>query len=157
MISLRQGAFDPWNEVEAYQDKAFGRKGTYGATATFVGTMRDFNEGARVCRMNLEHYPGMTEKHLEEIIAEARRRWDVLDALVVHRVGTIEPDEPIVLVAVWSVHRGAAFDACRYVMEELKSRAPFWKKELFAGGGDRWVESNTNGYQRNGARGAPDS
>jgi molybdopterin synthase catalytic subunit len=148
MISLRQGPFDPWKEIEAYQDIAFGHKGTFGATASFVGTMRNFNEGDRVCRMNLEHYPGMTEKHLEQIVAEARRRWDMLDALVIHRVGTIAPDEPIVLVAVWSVHRGAAFDACRYVMEELKSRAPFWKKELLAGGGDRWVEANTNGYQQ---------
>jgi molybdopterin synthase catalytic subunit len=149
MISLRQESFDPWKEVVAYQDKAFGRKGAFGATATFVGTMRDVNEGDRVCRMSLEHYPGMTEKHLEEILAEARRRWEVLDALVIHRVGTIEPDDSLVLVAVWSVHRGAAFDACRYVMEELKSRAPFWKKELLAGGSDRWVESNTNGYRSN--------
>ena len=76
MIALRQEPFDPWKEIEAYQDKAFGRKGTFGATASFVGTMRDFNEGDRVCRMSLEHYPGMTEKHLEQIVAEARRRWD---------------------------------------------------------------------------------
>jgi len=156
MISLRQGPFDPWKELTAYQNKAFDRKGTFGATASFVGTMRHFNDGDRVCRMNLEHYPGMTEKHLEQIVEEAHRRWDVLDALVIHRVGIIEPDEPIVLVVVWSVHRGAAFDACRYVMEELKSRAPFWKKELLAGGGGRWVEKNTKGYQHNGARGALD-
>ena len=147
MIRLCREWFDPWKELAAYQQEAFGRKGTFGATASFVGTMRDFNDGERVCRMDLEYYPGMTEKHLEEILGEARRRWEVLDALVIHRVGTITPDDPIVLVAVWSVHRGAAFDACRYVMEELKSRAPFWKKELLAGGRGRWVESNTDGYQ----------
>jgi molybdopterin synthase catalytic subunit len=92
----------------------------------------------------LEHYPGMTEACLENISREAARRWNLIDVLIVHRVGELRPGEPIVLVAVWSAHRKAAFEASRYVMEELKSRAPLWKKEQLAGG-SRWVEKNTPG------------
>jgi molybdopterin synthase catalytic subunit len=149
MILLRPVPFDPWKELQAYQDKVLSRQSAFGATASFVGTMRDFNDGDRVDRMRLEHYPGMTERQLEQICSEARRRWEFLDVLVVHRVGAIAPGEPIVLVVVWSVHRGSAFDACRYIMEALKSRAPFWKKEQLEGGGVRWVESNTDGYRAN--------
>jgi len=107
--------------------------------------MRDFNENETVRHMFLDHYPGMTERQLEKIVEEARTRWRFLDALVIHRVGEILPDQPIVLVAVWSSHRGAAFDACRYIMEELKSRVPFWKKETLEEG-ERWVEKNSSGY-----------
>lgn len=145
MIELRDAPFDPYAELVRHQFSGLGHAGKYGATCAFVGTMRDFNEGDTVRAMTLEHYPGMTEKHLERIVAEAQRRWDFLDALVIHRVGDILPDQPIVLVAVWSSHRGAAFDACRYIMEELKHRAPFWKKEALAQG-ERWVEKNTEGY-----------
>ena len=144
-IALRAHDFEPYSELLEHQAERLGQSGKYGATCAFVGTMRDFNEGDAVRAMHLEHYPGMTEKHLERIVAEAGRRWDFLDALVIHRVGEILPDQPIVLVAVWSSHRGAAFDACRYIMEELKHRAPFWKKETLDQG-ERWVERNTEGY-----------
>jgi molybdopterin synthase catalytic subunit len=94
--------------------------------------------------MTLEHYPGMTEKYLLKIIQQAEQQWPLLDTLVIHRVGDILPDDSIVLVAVWSTHRASAFDASRFIMEELKSNAPFWKKETLAGG-TRWVEKNTSG------------
>lgn len=142
-VSLHPEPFDPWGLLAAHQ--ASLPAGRFGATAVFVGTMREFNEGDAVRGMTLEHYPGMTEKHLEGIIAEARARWPVDDCLIAHRVGPMEPGEPIVLTAVWSAHRKAAFEACRYLMEELKHRAPFWKHETLEGGEVRWVESNTEG------------
>ncbi|WJW75243.1 molybdenum cofactor biosynthesis protein MoaE [Thiohalobacter sp. IOR34] len=144
-VEIRETAFDPWRELEAYQLRALPA-GRYGATAVFVGTMRDFNEGQGVRGMTLEHYPGMTERYLERISGEAGERWALLDSLIVHRVGPLEPNDPIVLVAVWSAHRKDAFEACRWLMEELKSRAPFWKKEEQSDGGSRWVEKNTEGY-----------
>lgn len=113
-----------------------------GAIASFVGVVRDLNEGADVAEMTLEHYPGMTEKALEKIVAEARARWDIYDALVVHRVGTLKPTDQIVLVLVASGHRGEAFQACEFLMDYLKTRAPFWKKEKTAEGG-RWVDART--------------
>ena len=136
--------FDPWQAIQSHQQNALGRLGEYGATAVFVGTMRDFNEGAQVRAMVLEHYPGMTEKHLESLCAEAQRRWEIIDTLVVHRYGSVEPGDPIVLVAAWAGHRAAAFDACRFLIEELKSRAAFWKKEAVAHG-ERWVGRNSPG------------
>ena len=111
-----------------------------GAVATFLGVVRDMNEGDRVSGMTLEHYPGMTERALEDIIREARDRWDVSDILIVHRVGPLRPLDQIVLVVVTSAHRGEAFAACEFVMDYLKTRAPFWKKESTAEGG-RWVEA----------------
>ena len=111
-----------------------------GAVATFLGVVRDMNEGDRVSGMTLEHYPGMTERALEDIIREARDRWDVSDILIVHRVGPLRPLDQIVLVVVSSAHRGEAFSACEFVMDYLKTRAPFWKKESTAEGG-RWVEA----------------
>jgi molybdopterin synthase catalytic subunit len=144
-VSLRAAAFEPYAELLGYQAGLERLSGKYGAACSFVGSMRDFNEGDPVRAMTLEHYPGMTEKQLERIVAEAQARWGFLDALVVHRVGEILPGQPIVLVAVWSSHRGAAFDACRHIMEELKHRAPFWKKEALERG-ERWVERNTEGY-----------
>lgn len=137
--------FDPWRELQSFQSRELA-PGSYGATASFVGTMRDFNEGSGVAAMTLEHYPGMTERHLEQIIERARARWPVARCLIVHRVGEIRPDQPIVLTAVWSAHRAAAFDACRFLMEELKHGAPFWKKERLSSGQERWVERNTPGY-----------
>ena len=145
MIELRAESFDPYAELVRYQAETLKQAGRFGATCSFVGTMRDFNEGDTVQTMVLEHYPGMTERHLERIVAEANGRWNFLDALVIHRVGEIFPGQPIVLAAVWSSHRGAAFDACRYIMEELKHRAPFWKRETLEEG-QRWVEKNTDGY-----------
>lgn len=141
-IELRNAVFDVGAEVRRYQEEVLKARAKYGATVTFVGTMRDFNEGDEVQGMMLEHYPGMTEKHLQAISEEARRRWDILDTLIIHRIGKILPDQPIVLVAVWSAHRAAAFDACRYLIEELKTRAPFWKQERLPEGA-RWVEHNT--------------
>ena len=141
-IELREHPFDPYDELRRYQSARLAGRGKYGATASFVGTMRDFNDNEAVRDMTLEHYPGMTERHLERIVEEAKRRWDVLDALVIHRVGPLRPDDPIVLVAAWSAHRAAAFEACRYLIEELKSRAPFWKKERRPDA-ERWVEHNT--------------
>ena len=111
-----------------------------GAVASFVGVVRDMNEGDHVAEMTLEHYPGMTEKALEKIVAEARSRWDIYDALVIHRVGTLKPGDQIVLVVVTGSHRGEAFDACEFLMDYLKTRAPFWKKERTPDGA-RWVEA----------------
>jgi molybdopterin synthase catalytic subunit len=111
-----------------------------GAVASFVGVVRDANEGDRVAEMTLEHYPGMTEKAIEKIINQAMGRWQVLDALVIHRVGTLRPTDQIVLVIVTSGHRGDAFAACEFIMDYLKTRAPFWKKEQ-SGKGARWVEA----------------
>lgn len=144
-ISIRETAFDPWQETLAYQQNQLGESGKFGATASFIGTMRDFNEGDDIRAMTLEHYPGMTEKQLDKIVAEARAQWDFIDSLIIHRVGDLFPNDPIVLVVVWSAHRGAAFDACRFIMEALKSKAPFWKKESLPSS-ERWVEKNTDGY-----------
>jgi len=109
----------------------------------FVGSMRDFNEDQSVQAMFLEHYPAMTERYLEKIAQQAMERWDILDILVLHRVGDIFPNESIVLIAVWSSHRDAAFSANRYILEELKHHAPFWKKETLLDNSQRWVTSNT--------------
>lgn len=142
-VRLAEQAFDPWREIAVHQQQQLP-SGRYGATAVFVGTMRDMNEGRDVQAMVLEHYPGMTEKYLSDLSARVEQRWDLLDVLIVHRVGELQPDDPIVLVAVWSIHRKAAFEASRYLMEELKSSAPFWKKEHLTDG-SRWVEKNTPG------------
>ena len=135
-VRVQTGDFDAGAEMTAM------RRGNpkIGAIASFVGVVRDLNEGAEVAEMTLEHYPGMTEKALEKIVAEARARWDIYDALVVHRVGTLKPTEQIVLVVVASAHRGEAFQACEFLMDYLKTRAPFWKKEKTPDGG-RWVDA----------------
>lgn len=143
-IELRCASFKPLVELGRYQVSQGELQGRYGATAIFVGTMRDFNDGEPVRGMTLEHYPGMTERHLQRIVETATQKWSLLDALVIHRVGELRPNDPIVLVAVWSAHRAAAFAACRFIMEELKSKAPFWKRED-AATGTRWVEHNTPG------------
>ena len=114
-----------------------------GAIASFIGTVRDINDAATITGMTLEHYPGMTEAALDDIVDEARRRFDILDALVIHRVGALSPGDQIVLVAVTSAHRGTAFDACEFVMDFLKTRAPFWKKERMEDG-ERWVEARSS-------------
>ena len=111
-----------------------------GGVASFIGIVRDLNEGDQVAEMTLEHYPGMTENALEKIVAEAKSRWDIYDALVIHRVGTLRPTDQIVLVVVTSAHRGEAFQACEFLMDYLKTKAPFWKKEQ-TGQGGRWVEA----------------
>lgn len=138
-IRVQKEAFDPWQELAAYQAQMPDAAGRFGATAVFVGNLRDFNQGHTVAGMTLEHYPGMTEAYLEKISTEARNRWALLDTLVIHRYGPLTLGDPIVLVAVWSAHRDPAFAACRYLIDELKTRAPFWKHELTSEGG-RWVE-----------------
>lgn len=142
-VELRDSPFDPWR-ILADRQQSRRRAGDHGATAAFVGSMRDFSDGESVDEMFLEHYPGMTERELESIVGECREQGEVLDVLVIHRVGTITPGEPIVLVAVWSAHRAEAFTVCRAIMEALKHRAPFWKRE-HTSGGKRWVRENTPG------------
>ena len=114
-----------------------------GAVAAFIGVARDVNDGAAVATLSLEHYPGMTERALKGIVAEARARWRLIDALVIHRVGELKPTDQIVLVAVISANRGEAFAACEFIMDYLKTRAPFWKKEATTEG-ERWVEARTD-------------
>jgi molybdopterin synthase catalytic subunit len=111
-----------------------------GAVVSFVGTVRDMNDGAQVSEMELEHYPGMTERALEEILAQASERWPLYNALVIHRVGPLAPLEQIVLVAVSAAHRGEAFAACEFIIDYLKTDAPFWKKEQTPEGA-RWVDA----------------
>lgn len=111
-----------------------------GALVSFVGQVRDINDGDSINTLTLEHYPGMTESVLQAIEAEAKSRWDILDSLIIHRVGTLKPLDQIVLVAVVSAHRGEAFKACEFIMDFLKTQAPFWKKETTAQG-ERWVDA----------------
>lgn len=114
-----------------------------GAVASFIGVMRDFNDGSGVTELTLEHYPGMTEKSLQQIVDEAHGRWRLQDALVVHRVGRMRPADQIVLVVALSAHREEALAACAFIMDFLKTRAPFWKKERTPEG-ERWVESRAS-------------
>ena len=114
-----------------------------GAVASFVGVVRDLNDGDSVSTLTLEHYPGMTEKSLEAIVQQAKDRWDIYDALIVHRVGTMRPLDQIVLVIVTSAHRGESFQACEFLMDYLKTRAPFWKKEVTPEG-ERWVDARSS-------------
>jgi len=114
-----------------------------GAIASFVGLVRDINEGDSVAGLSLEHYPGMTEKALAAIVEQAKGRWDIADALVIHRVGDLKPTEQIVLVAVSGSHRGEAFAACEFIMDFLKTQAPFWKREQTAEGA-RWVDARAS-------------
>lgn len=111
-----------------------------GAVVAFTGQVRDLNDGSMVSSLTLEHYPGMTEKTITDIVEQARQRWQVLDATVIHRIGTLLPLEQIVLVAVASAHRGDAFAACEFIMDYLKTEAPFWKKEA-SPSGTHWLEA----------------
>jgi molybdopterin synthase catalytic subunit len=120
--------------------------GQVGAVAVFIGTVRDLNEGSAVKQMTLEHYPGMTEAALEEIIEQAKSRWDLRNALIIHRIGPLKPQDQIVLVAVTSAHRGEAFSACEFMMDYLKTQAPFWKKEDTPDGA-RWVDARVSDDQ----------
>lgn len=140
-VELRSKNFDPWQEIQQFQNNHPELAGKFGATSIFIGTMRDFNEGIDVNAMTLEHYPEMTQKHLQDIATEAEQKWDILNTLIIHRYGEIQPNDPIVLLAVWSAHRAESFPACRHLIEELKTRAPFWKKETTEDK-KRWVEKN---------------
>ena len=114
-----------------------------GAVVSFVGQVRDFNDGQSVNTLTLEHYPGMTEKALSAIEQDAKSRWNIIDSLIIHRVGTLKPLDQIVLVAVTAAHRGEAFKACEFIMDFLKTNAPFWKKEATPTGA-HWVDANLN-------------
>ena len=138
-VRIQTEDFDSGREIAALR----AGDARVGAVAAFIGTVRDVNDAANVSSLTLEHYPGMTEKALEAIVTEARDRFDVLDALVIHRVGTLAPTDQIVLVVVTGAHRGEAFDACRFLMDYLKTRAPFWKKETTPEGA-RWVDARAS-------------
>jgi len=145
LIEVTANPIQPWQRLEAYTRQQPELAGKHGATAVFVGSMRDFNEGDMVSTMQLEHYPGMTEKYLARIAEQAMQQWSLLDLLIIHRVGEVNPADTLVLIAAWSAHRAEAFAACRQLMEWLKSEAPFWKKEHLGDGSQRWVEKNTPG------------
>ncbi|HHJ36479.1 MAG TPA: molybdenum cofactor biosynthesis protein MoaE [Gammaproteobacteria bacterium] len=132
--------FNPWDEIQAFQQDQL-QSGHYGATTSFVGTMRDFNIDDSVSHMTLEHYPAMTQHFLDKLCLQCNERYALDDCLIIHRFGDIRPGEPIVLTAAWSAHRAPSFDACRFLMEELKSHAPFWKKEITENG-ERWVHND---------------
>lgn len=127
-------------DVGAELARLRGNDPSVGAVACFVGVARDVNDGDRVATLTLEHYPGMTERALEDIVAQARSRWNLVDVLVIHRVGELRPTDQIVLVAVTSAHRGEALAACQFVIDWLKTDAPFWKKERTPDGA-RWVDA----------------
>jgi molybdopterin synthase catalytic subunit len=138
-VRVQTEDFDPGREIARL--KANNPK--IGAIASFIGLVREMNEGERIQKMTLEHYPGMTEKALDAIVKEAQARWNLIDVMVIHRVGTLEPTDQIVLVVVASAHRGDAFAACEFLMDYLKTRAPFWKKEETPAG-SRWVEARAS-------------
>jgi molybdopterin synthase catalytic subunit len=138
-VSIQSEDFDVSAELAALR----GGSGAVGAVCCFVGTVRDRSEGTAVSTMELEHYPGMTEAAIEAMIDEAHRRFDVLGARVVHRIGVLAPADQIVLVAVTSAHRGESFKACEFLMDYLKTQAPFWKKEATPDGA-RWVDARVS-------------
>jgi molybdopterin synthase catalytic subunit len=138
-VRIQTGDFDLTTEVAALR----AGNAQVGAVVAFVGTVRDLNDGSTVSQMELEHYPGMTEKALQDIITRASQRWALLDALIVHRIGPMLPLEQIVLVAVCAAHRGEAFAACEFIMDFLKTEAPFWKKEQTPEGA-RWVDARVS-------------
>ncbi len=135
-VSVQEADFDVGAEIAALT----AGDARIGAVASFVGLVRDVNDGTGVSEMALEHYPGMTEKALQEIVVEAQSRWDIYAVRVIHRVGRLLPTDRIVFVAVSSAHRGEAFAACEFIMDYLKTRAPFWKREVTPDGA-RWVDA----------------
>ena len=138
-VTVQTADFDLGVEVAAMRSGDAG----VGAVAAFIGTVRDRNDGQGVSSMELEHYPGMTERAIEAMIDEAVRRFDIRAARVIHRVGLLQPQDQIMMVAVTSAHRGAAFQACEFLMDYLKTQAPFWKKELTPEGA-RWVDARSS-------------
>jgi molybdopterin synthase catalytic subunit len=139
VVRVQSEDFDLAREIAALH----GRDARVGAVAAFIGLVRDVNDASAVSTLTLEHYPGMTEKALMRIVDEAKARWNIYDAVVVHRVGKLKPADQIVFVAVSSAHRGEAFAACEFIMDYLKTRAPFWKKEQTPAG-ERWVEARAS-------------
>ena len=135
-VRVQEADFDLSTEINVFR----ADRPEVGAIAAFVGLVRDINVGSAVSSLTLEHYPAMTQKALHGIVAQARQRWEIIDALVIHRVGCLQPMDQIVLVAVASTHRGEAFHACEFIMDYLKTQAPFWKQEQTPEGA-RWVEA----------------
>ena len=138
-IEIMNEKFNPWEALVDYKKNVLLNDSRIGATSVFLGTVRDFNDNEEVENMELEHYPGMTEKYLEDMVNSAIKKYNIIDGLVIHRVGLLEPTDPIVVVATWSEHRENAFNATRDIMEALKAQAPFWKKES-TNNGFRWVK-----------------
>lgn len=138
-VSIQSEDFDLQKEVAALRAGDAG----VGAICSFIGTVRDRNDGSTVASMELEHYPGMTEKAIEAMIDEAHRRFDILGARVIHRIGLLQPQDQIMMVAVTSAHRGQSFLACEFLMDYLKTQAPFWKKEQTPEGA-RWVDARAS-------------
>jgi molybdopterin synthase catalytic subunit len=142
-VRIQREDFDVARELERLR----AGDARIGAIASFLGLVRDVNEASEVRAMTLEHYPGMTEKALAQIVEEARSRWNIIDALVIHRVGELKPGDQIVLAAVAGAHRSEAFAACEFIMDYLKTRAPFWKKEQTPTG-ERWVEARAGDEEK---------
>lgn len=142
-IHVQEKDFDLSEEIRKLREN----DAQIGAIVSFVGTVRDINDGHDVCDLTLEHYPGMTEKMLEDIRLQAHERWPLRNSLIIHRVGTLAPQDQIVLVAVASKHRQAAFDAANFIMDFLKTRAPFWKKESLPEGQSEWVDARDSDQQ----------
>ena len=138
-VRIQTQDFDAGAEISALRLA----RSDIGAVTSFIGQMRDMNDGSAVSSMRLEHYPGMTEKALQDIESQAKARWDIFDTLIIHRIGTLKPTDQIVLVVVTSAHRGEAFAACEFIMDYLKTSAPFWKKEATPQG-ERWVEAKVS-------------
>ncbi|MCE9633869.1 MAG: molybdopterin synthase catalytic subunit MoaE [Methylophilales bacterium] len=138
-VCIQTQDFDAGAEISALRLA----RSDIGAVTSFIGQMRDMNDGSVVSTMTLEHYPGMTEKALQDIESQAKARWDIFDTLIIHRIGTLKPTDQIVLVVVTSAHRGEAFAACEFIMDYLKTSAPFWKKEATPQG-ERWVEAKVS-------------
>jgi len=136
MIRVQSEAFDIGSEIKALT----GGRVDIGAIVTFAGLVRDFNDGSKVTGLSLEHYPGMTERELEKIEIEARARWDLQECLIIHRYGDMGLGEPIVMVATASPHRQDAFEAAHFLMDWLKTKAPFWKQEQNSEGEKSWVK-----------------
>ena len=138
-IEIINEEFDPWQKLVDYKKAQLRDKKNIGACSVFLGTMRDINCGDMIKSMELQHYPDMTESYLEKLADKATKKYKIIDTIILHRVGLVNPSDPIVLVASWSEHREDAFEATREIMESLKSEAPFWKKESTEKG-FRWVE-----------------
>jgi len=136
MISVQEQDFNQQDEYDRLKCKT-----SIGAIVTFTGLVRDINHGQRVSDLSLEHYPGMTEKCLTDIVEQAKKRWNIIESTVIHRVGQLAISDQIVFVGIASQHRGDAFAACEFIMDYLKTQAPFWKKETMSDGQTQWVDA----------------
>ena len=142
-VEILDKAFDAFEKIKAYQAELQTEKS--GALSLFIGTMRDYNEDRKVQSMWLEHYPQMTQKYIAEQLDKVYRQYQINDIRIVHRIGEVYPQDTIVVVAVWAAHRRDAIAANHYLVEQLKSKAPFWKKEKFKDQSTHWVSRNTAG------------